>query len=524
MPRRIPVIELQEIVKRLRMRQSIKGIKRELGRHKTVIRKVLQIAEENNWLDENEPLPSEIEVRDAYYEGTDQQLQTHPLDAFQHDITRWVEKDYNFVVMHRMLNKMGVEGSESMVRRYVHRNFPVIPHPVMLRKTIPGEVMEVDFGYLGITWDPKTKSRRRTWFFSGRLRHSRKAYREIVFNQKQETFFFCHIHAFEYFGGVSWKVTPDNLKAAIIQASFEDPLVNRAYRSLAEHYGFMISPCVPYSPEHKGGVESDVKYVKRNFWPEFKEQQRWRGHEILYADELVEGLEKWNLEVSEVRIIQKVGRSPMDLFEQEEVQALKTLPAERWDPVTCKEPTVGVDWRIQFEKAFYSVPYKFIGKKVLVMGNSTTVRIFFDYQEITNHERATKLWEYKRKPEHAPPHLEEYLNLSTKGLLIWAGRLGPSVRAVAEQIFEDKAVDGIRPVRGLIRFADKYSVLRLEAACKRALLYETPTYMSVKNILLKRLDILPEDQPAEPSSGQLNFRFQREFGYFDPLGSKNTIQ
>jgi len=80
---------------------------------------------------------------------------------------------------------------------------------------------------------------------------------------KQETFFFCHIHAFEYFGGVPRKVTPDNLKAAIIRASFVDPLVNRSYRNLAENYGFMISPCVPYSPRHKGGVENDVKYVKR---------------------------------------------------------------------------------------------------------------------------------------------------------------------------------------------------------------------------------------------------------------------
>jgi len=96
-------------------------------------------------------------------------------------------------------------------------------------------------------------------------RYSRKVYQEVVFNQKQETFFLCHIHVFEYFGGVARKVTLDNIKAAIISASFEDPLVNRSYMSLAEHYVFMISPCVPYTPKHKGGVENDVKYVKRNF-------------------------------------------------------------------------------------------------------------------------------------------------------------------------------------------------------------------------------------------------------------------
>ena len=77
-------------------------------------------------------------------------------------------------------------------------------------------------------------------------------HRSVVFNQKQQTFFACHIHAFESFGGVSDKVTPDNLKAAIIVASFEDPLVNRAYRELAEHYGFLISPCLPGRPEPQG--------------------------------------------------------------------------------------------------------------------------------------------------------------------------------------------------------------------------------------------------------------------------------
>ena len=102
---------------------------------------------------------------------------------------------------------------------------------------------------------PARGSRRRTWVFSGRLRHSRRAYREVVFDQKQETFFACHMHAFEWFGGVPEKVTPDNLKAAVIVASFEDPLVNRAYRELALHYGFLISPCLPRRPEHKGGVE-----------------------------------------------------------------------------------------------------------------------------------------------------------------------------------------------------------------------------------------------------------------------------
>lgn len=359
--------------------------------------------------------------------------------------------------------------------------------------------------------------------FSGRLRHSRRAYREVVFDQKQQTFFSCHIHAFECFGGVSEKVTPDNLKAAIIRASFEDPLINRAYRELAEYYGFLISPCLPRRPEHKGGVENDVKYVKRNFLPLFREEQKQRGHEVPYAEELIEALERWNRDSYEPHLIQKVGRTPRELFETEEAGALRPLAVQRWDQVVCKELSVGPDWRVQFEKAFYTVPHRLIGKRVLAMGNSHTVRIFLDFEEVTSHQRASRPWEIKRKSEHAPPELEQYLNLTSEGLVQWAQRLGPSVGLVAELILADKAVDGLRPVRALIRLADTYTTTRLETACRRAVRFATPSYRSVKDILVNELDRLPEESPAEPSSGQMQFRFARQLGYFDiPVPTTDT--
>jgi transposase len=192
----------------------------------------------------------------------------------------------------------------------------------------------VDFGYLGISYDPDSERNRKTYLFSGRLRFSRLAYREIVFDQTGRTFFLCHIHSFEYFGGVPAKTVPDNLKAAVIRASFEDPLVNRAYRELAEHHDFLIDPCAPYCARHKGGVESDVKYVKGNFWPIFKERQRRKGRTIPYADELREELERWTQEVSEVRVVRGVGETPRLLFEEQERPALKPLPPTRWDPVS----------------------------------------------------------------------------------------------------------------------------------------------------------------------------------------------
>ena len=118
---------------------------------------------------------------------------------------------------------------------------------------------------------------RKVWLFSLRLRHSRKTYREIVLDQTLHTFLMGHVHAFEYFNGVPKNCILDNLKAAVIRSTIDNDMINRSYQELAEHYGFIISPCLPRTPEHKGGVEGDVKYTKRNFLPYFLGKTKRNG-------------------------------------------------------------------------------------------------------------------------------------------------------------------------------------------------------------------------------------------------------
>ena len=258
--------------------------------------------------------------------------------------------------------------------------------------------------------------------------------------------------------------------------------------------------------------------------PLFREAEKERGRDTPDAGELAEELERWNRESCDQHVVQKVGRAPLELFESEEAQALRPLPMTRWDPVVCKELSVGPDWRVQFDKAFYTVPYRLIGERVLVLGNSQVVRIFLDFQEVTAHPRAKQAWQVMRRPQHAPPELEKYLNTTHAGLVQWASRLGPSVALVAQEVFADQAVDGMRPVRALIRLADKYTTKRLEAACRRAMHFATPSYGSVKNILVHELDRLPPQQPAQAEDGQIQFRFAREHGYFDTDHAAQTPQ
>lgn len=515
MPRRRTVPEYKDIIQRLRLGQGIREIQRDTGVHRTIIRGVRGIAEVEGWLDTSKPLPQEQEiqrVRERAQVGKKEVR--HPLYVYMGDFRRWVEEKYSYTVMHQLI-KDRYSCSEATVRRFVWKYFPPRKKPVMMRATVAGRDMEVDFGYLGITYDPQTRRNRKTYLFSGRLRHSRLAYREPCFGESARAFYLGHIHAFEYFGGVPATAVPDNLKAAVVIASHQDPVINRVYRELAEHYGFLISPCPPYEPKKKGGVENDIKYVKRNFWPLFTERQRAAGREIPRYDDLGAELERWTREVSETRLISGVGRSPREIFETEEMNALRTLPEYRWDPVSWAQPKVAENFLVQFEKAFYSVPYKYIGERVVALGNMHTVRLFYGFSEIARHNRATRLWQIVRNPLHAPPELEQYMQTTSEGLIRWSYHLGDAVGKVAQHILNDKAVDGMRPVRALVHLATKYSPQRLERACQRALRYQSASYASVKSILVKNLDALAPCEPVEPS-GQRIFRFQRQASEFDP--------
>lgn len=508
------MIELRDLILRLRRGEGIKSLHRTTGRHKTVLRRLKALADERKWTLEGYPVPTENEIQALWFAKTTPQAhegdKAHPLDAIKDEIDGWVNEKYSFVAIHRLVVQR-MPCSETTVRRYIQGRSKCLPKPVIPRIAHPGEVMEVDFGLLGLVWDDQERRNRKAWVFSGRLRFSRKAYRRIVFTQDQDTFFACHIAAFEWFGGVVAQVVPDNLKAAIVKASHEEPLVNRAYRALAEHYGFAINPCLPRTPRHKGGVESDMKYVQSSFWPLFREREKALGHEVPRFSEANRALEDWNLTISETRIIGKVGSTVPELFATEQ-PLLAALPVERWDPVDCAHCSVGPDWRIQYGKSFYSVPYKFIGTKVLVVGSRNIVRIFAGTAEVAVHSRAKKPWAVIAVPDHGPPNAKEYLTTSTKGLVMAACGIGPHVGMMAEAILADRAVDGIRPLRALVRLQERYSPQDIDSVCLRLTTAGIASYGSVKNEL----------KYAQEKLQAKSFRFARGLGFFDPGATESV--
>lgn len=506
--------EKRDVVRRLQAGQSIRSISEEAGIHRVTIRKIKAVATDRGWLVDGAQLPSESAVAEAFG-NTGGEHQPHELDRIKHHIKRWLDGGDSYTVIHQLANEY-VRCSEATVRRYIQRTFPKHPKVTVPRSHEPG-TLEVDFGYAGLTYDWIERRNRKTWLFSGRLAFSRNAWRERVYRMDVYTFIQCHIHAFEFFGGVPQMVVPDNLKQAILKASFTEPIPNAIYQEFAIHYGFRINPCLPGMPEHKGGVESDIKYTKRNFWPVFVEHQRRKGREVPDGAEMAEALLVWGREVANRRIISGVGASPQTLFDEGERAALLPLPSQPWERVQISQAKVQSTWTIQFDKAFYSVPWQFIGKTVRVMANPTTVRIFHDHKEIAVHPRASRPWERIRNRLHEPPNATEYIAATRAGTIQRAAAIGAPVAEVCRQLFEQKGVDGLRPARAVVSLVKTYGSGRLRNACQRILAYDTVSYSSVHRCLKNKLDMEPIEarQPATPQ----DFAFARPVGFFGTGGA-----
>ena len=493
--------QIRSIIQRLKLGQSQRQIQRELGIHRTIIRSVQELSLTQHWLDSEVPMPSNEEITDKWSKKAKDR--SHPLDRYKGQLEAWNNEGLSSVVIHQLL-KDKCTCDVQVIRRYRAKYFPAPIDPIMVRSTTPGGDLELDFGELGRFRDDAGVIKR-VWLFSLRLRHSRQAHREIVLDQTLSTFLKGHINAFEYFQGVPKKCIPDNLKAAVTRSTTDNDMINRSYQELAEHYGFIIAPCAPRTPEHKGGVEGDVKYVKRNFIAYFLADQKRLNVEIPSINDLKSALESWCREVADKRVIYGVGRTPLEIFNSEEQIALNPLPKIRWEQTSWRQCNVRRDWRIMVDGAFYSVPHQLIGKMVQVCVTDSLVRIFFESKEAALHDRTTKKWDYKRKSEHAPPFKEAVLQCTREGLIDLSEAIGPFTNQMTKEILSHPSVDKLKPVRCLLNLKESYSVIDLELACQRALTCKLFSYSSVKSILEKKLQtealensVAKETFPIEP--------------------------
>lgn len=491
--RRKKTVDIRELILRMRKESSDRAVQRATGMHRKTVKRYRAWATVHGLLTGALPPLGELEVlvQQTLAEKPPPQNQSS-LESYRPLVSQLRKEKVEITAIHQRLRERGYQGSYSAVRRMVHTLEQQQPEVFVRIECKPGEEAQVDFGYAGLLCDPQTQELRRAWAFVMTLAWSRHQYVEFVFDQKLPTWLLLHRHAFEWFGGVPGRIVIDNLKAAIVKACFDDPVVQQAYRECAEHYGFLIAPCRIATPEHKGKVESGVHYVKRNFLG---------GREPTTLVVANQEVRHWCMTTAGERIHGTTREQPLARFGNAEQQHLAVLPAAPYDLAIWKEVTVGADGHITFENAYYSVPFRLPrGTKLRVRGGAQFVTIFSQTHEpVATHDRAQKAGQRLTHPDHLPPHKVAGATLNREDCRTKAKAIGQATSQIVAMLLDDPAVDRLRTVGRLLRLGERCGDERLEAACQRALEFGEPGYTTVKRILAENLDVQPAVTPAPPT-------------------------
>ncbi len=416
------------------------------------------------------------------------------LDEYREFIEIQLDKGISITRIHEDLKKeFGVECGYTTVRDYVARIRQSAPHAYMVVHSLPGEEAQVDFGYIGtLKVDGKP---RKAWVFIMALSYSRYMYAAVTLDQSVQTFIRCHIDAFLYFGGVPQTVKIDNLKAAVMEADFYEPVVQRTYASFAEHYGFLPNPCRVYTPTDKGKVESNVKYVKENCF---------KGREFADLDEARAFLASWLKDTANCRKHGTTGKHPDEVFLGVEKAKLKPLPDTEFTFSRSGSATVRTDCHIMYEGNFYSVPYAYIGMDVDVIEVNHLLKVYSCGKEIALHSlcedaKGTYVTDKNHYPSTKTITREELLSRYREEM----AKIGDGALAFLEEFKETSMYQchHYRSISGILALRKRYGEEIVDRACARACHFGSISYQTVKKICESGLYALPLDDTEAQADG-----------------------
>jgi transposase len=496
---------IRELIYRLRAGESQRRIAKDLSVSRSTVNKYRTLAEAQGYLDEARALPDDATLAAALGEPPQPPRATSSVEPYRGVVEEWVEQGVEMMAIWQHLqDDYQYPGSYSAVRRFVNKMRTTDPEVFVRIHTAPGEEAQVDFGGVGQLYDPNSGRLRRAHVFVATLCYSRHQYAELVFDQKTPTWIGLHRRAFESWGGAPKRIVPDNLKAAVIKALVHDPVLGEAYRRMAQHYGFVISPTRPRTPRHKGKVENGVHYVQRNFMA---------GREFLDIHTANQHLRTWVQERAGTREHGTTHKVPLHLFNEHERTALLALPE---DPFTLREVklvSVHPDCHVRIDKSYYSVPYVYVGRKLDAYVSERIVEIYQGIELVATHERSLQPGEWHTRLEHYPKHKAAYLERTPAYCRQVAVRLGEATTQVVETLLGDRPLYRLRSVQAILRLEETVGAERLEAACARALYFDDPSYRRIKAILNAALDRepLPEKAPDVPDRKHTFARSGDEF-------------
>jgi transposase len=369
---------------------------------------------------------------------------------------------------------------------------------VTMRQThAGGDKLFVDYAgdTVPVIIDRLTSKTRPAQVFVAVMGASNFTYAEASWTQALGDWIGAHTRAFAAIGGVPKLLVPDNAKVAIIKACLYDPQVNRTYAEMAAHYDTAILPARPRRPRDKAKVEAAVLIIERWLFGRLRHRRFYSLAELNAAiRELVRLL-------NDKRLIRRLGVTRRALLEELDRPNLKSLPAEPYSFAEWRVRRVGIDYHVEAENHYYSVPYRFARCEVEVRLTPQTVEIFLRGERIAAHLRANGNHRHTTVADHMPSSHRRYADWTIERIRHEAVSIGPATAALCELILERRPhpEQGFRACLGIIRLLRPFGSDRLEAAAARAIEIGTLTYGSVRSILDNKLDRQPAH--SQPTNG-----------------------
>jgi len=366
--------------------------------------------------------------------------------------------------------------------------------PTMRQVHVAGERMFVDYAGSKLELvDETTGEVCACELFVAVLGASNYTYAEATYTQRLVDWIGSHVRAFAFYDGVAAQTVSDNLRSAISKACFYEPEVNRTYTEMAAHYSTAVVPARPRKPRDKAKVEVGVQVATRWIIARLRNRRFFSLAELNAA--ILELVTQLN-----ARVTRHLGASRRALFDEIERLALKKLPVEPYVYAEWKECKVGLDYHVEAERHYYSVPHALLRETVWVRITARTIEVLHRGQRIAAHMRSSAHRKHTTVREHMPSSHRRYADWTPERITRQAGEIGRNTAILVEIIMRERAhpEQGFRACVGIIRLVKSYGRDRLEAACGRALEIGARSFTSVNSILKNNLD---SKRPAPAADG-----------------------
>ena len=435
------------------------------------------------------PLPTGLTEQDLYnklFLPTNSAARNRPLPNWETIHQELRKKGMTLQLLWREYREQYPEGvGYSMFCNYYVAYKKTIS-PIMRQKYKAGEKTFVDYAGMRLEWVDLDGEIFPAEIFVGCLGASQLIYVEATETQQLHDWISSHVNMFEFFGGVTEIIVPDNLKSAVTKTHRYDPDINANYQHFAEHYGVAIVPARSYAPTHKAKVENAVKIVEMQILAPLRRR--------VFANiaEINTEIKIRNLALNKQQF-QKMKTSRVELFEQIDKPALKPLPACRYQYATWKNAKINIDYHFTFDDCYYSVPYKYLGKQVQLRATAKTIECFHDNIRIAAHPISNKKHSFSTIEEHMPKSHQEQSKISIDMIRRWAHRIGGNTTQFIEHLMATRHMpqQSYRACLGVLRLSNAYGEYRLEKACAKALSVGADRYKHIENILKNNLEEEP---------------------------------